>query len=737
MNIEAQPVPRPKSWFLEHPFIVIGALLVVCLRPFLNQAIQTDDTLFVLTAEWIQKHPTDFFGFKVNWWLSAIPMWVANQNPPLMSYFLAGVASVFGWNEIVLHLGCLAVAFAAATGIYALARRWCDRPLLATVASILTPAFLVSSTTLMCDVLMLSFWVWALVLWERALGSEQSRWQYVGAGVLTGLAVLTKYSAVTLLLLLPLLSILRTRKLGWWWVGLAVPLIMLSGYEWMTARMYGHGLFTAAGHYAQSHRYGFPGGWRAKGIIGLAFAGGSLLPLLFFAPQLWRWRTLLMGGILLVGVLVEVFWLCGDLGLITSWVNFEVMKHWDFRLQVMLLTAAGLHLLLLTGAEAWQGRRDIISLTLMLWIASVLIFATVLNWTVSARSFLPVVPAAAILLVRRLKATRENLVRSHWLLWPLVPAAAVTLSVVLAHYQLANSARTAAKQIAVKYKSTNHTLWFEGHHGYQYYMEKFGGQHVDVERSLLLPGDMVVVARLGGSVALPPGSVGLVENILLSLDSWMNLQASDEHTAAGFYSSIFGPIPFALGRPPPQLYFVVKVFRRVQYNSQPANPREVEAGAVPHFPTPSALLGDIATFSNSPVALEQIRLARQFEKEGKIEEAIQRYRTALSVDSDNPVALNNIAWVLATASKPGLRDGKEAVRLAIRAVELTERRQPVVMQTLAAAYAEDGQFAKAVALSQSAYELARLTGQSDVANRVAELLRLYAAGKAVHPLGGP
>jgi Tfp pilus assembly protein PilF len=137
------------------------------------------------------------------------------------------------------------------------------------------------------------------------------------------------------------------------------------------------------------------------------------------------------------------------------------------------------------------------------------------------------------------------------------------------------------------------------------------------------------------------------------------------------------------------------------------------------------------------VALEQIRLARQFEKEGKIEEAIQRYRTALSVDSDNPVALNNIAWVLATASKPGLRDGKEAVRLAIRAVELTERRQPVVMQTLAAAYAEDGQFAKAVALSQSAYELARLTGQSDVANRVAELLRLYAAGKAVHPLGGP
>ena len=133
----------------------------------------------------------------------------------------------------------------------------------------------------MCDVLMLAFWVWALVLWERALGNGQSRWLFVGAGALAGLAVLTKYSAVTLLPLLPVLSLLRTRKSGWWWLGWAVPLIMLAGYEWVTARMYGKGLFSAAVYYARMHRIVFPGGWKARGIIGLAFAGGSLLPLLF------------------------------------------------------------------------------------------------------------------------------------------------------------------------------------------------------------------------------------------------------------------------------------------------------------------------------------------------------------------------------------------------------------------------------------------------------------------------
>ncbi|MGA2243142.1 MAG: glycosyltransferase family 39 protein, partial [Verrucomicrobiota bacterium] len=156
-------MPRNKSWLATHPRIVIGFILVVCLGPFINKAIHVDDALFVWAGEWIQHHPMDFFGSEVTIWLSTIPMWKANCNPPLMSYFLAGVACLFGWNENVLHLACLAVAFAAALGIYSLARMWCERPLLATLIGILTPVFLVSSTTLMCDVLMLAFWIWALV----------------------------------------------------------------------------------------------------------------------------------------------------------------------------------------------------------------------------------------------------------------------------------------------------------------------------------------------------------------------------------------------------------------------------------------------------------------------------------------------------------------------------------------------------------------------------------------------
>ena len=118
---------RP-GWLVRHPFLVIGGVLALGLGPFLTQAIQTDDTLFVWTAQQIAKHPLDFFGFNVNWWSSSIPMWLANYNPPLWPYLLAAAGGVFGWQEVGLHLMGFAVAWAAAAGIYCLARQWCQWP---------------------------------------------------------------------------------------------------------------------------------------------------------------------------------------------------------------------------------------------------------------------------------------------------------------------------------------------------------------------------------------------------------------------------------------------------------------------------------------------------------------------------------------------------------------------------------------------------------------------------------
>jgi len=718
-----------KSWVTAHPRVVIGFILVVCLGPFLNKAIHTDDVLFVWSAEWIQKHPADFFGFKINWWMSAIPMWVANYNPPLMSYFLAGAASVFGWSEIALHFAGLIIAITAALGIYSLARMWCGRPLLATMVAIFTPAFMVSSTTLMCDVLMLSFWIWAMVLWERALRNKQSRWQFIAAGALAGLAVLTKYSAITLLPLLPILSLLRTRRLGWWVPGIVVPVLMLVGYELITARMYGRGLFFAAVHYAQTGHIGFPGGWKASGIIGLAFAGGSLLPVLLYAPFIWRPKTLLAGGIIILGTLLLTFRLSDNLGLMGALP--DLMKHWGFLIQCVILTASGIHLFLFVAAEAWR-RRDAVTITLVLWIIGVTCFATILNWTVNVRSFLPLVPAAAILLVRRLEAIRGNSMTDGWLLWPLIPAAAVTLSIAVADYQLANSARTVAEQITLKYKSAGHQLWFEGHGAFQYYMEKLGGRPIDVERSLLLPNDIVVVPYPGTFFPLPAGSVGWADHLEYEPSSWMNLMGGTEKGTAGFYGANLGPVPFSIGKPPVQLYYFVRVDSRIQYDSKPDNEQEAQAGDLPSFSrisSRSSQTEDVGRSTGHPEVAAQVQLAIQLDTDGKTAEAITKYRNVLSLDSNNLEALNNLAFILATADKSGLRNGEEAVQFAAKAVELTRATQPKIIGTLGMAYAQAGYFPQACEMARVASVLASLTNQKEIAFTNAKLLSLYSSGR--------
>jgi hypothetical protein len=688
--------------------------------------------LFVWSAQWIQRHPTDFYGGEVNWWVSAVPMWVANWNPPLLAYLFAGVAALFGWSEAVLHLTGLLIAFAAGAGIYALAQKWCGRPLLATVIALLTPAFLVSASTLMCDVLMLAVWIWALVLWERALAGGPARRLFLAAGTLAGLAVLTKYSAVTLLPLLPLLSLLRTRRAGWWLLGLAVPLLMVAGYEWLTYEMYGRGLMSLSSYHARTFRPGFPGGWRAKGVIGLAFAGGSLLPVLLFAPRLWRPKLLLAGGLLIAAGALGLFLFWDSLGLSAESAR---LKQWGYVAQVALLAAGGVHLLLLTAAEARCGR-SLVSLMLLVWIAGVLFFAISVNWLINARSFLPLAPAAAILLVRRLEAMHGARAGGVGDLWPLIPSAVVAVSLVYSDTQAADAERRAAKQIVTRYEAEGHQIWFAGHGAFQYYMQQTGGRPMDATSSELEPGDLAVMPMVTyGITGLPAGSVGWLGFVSAKPAGWLNLAGSTPHGAAGFYGANWGPVPFALGGMPGGTYFVVRVCSELRMDSEIVHPPGEPPGEVPSVPKISFYEPHPLVLPCRPEAAALIEQAKQSVTAGNLEEAIRRYRQALNADPKAPEALDQLAWLLATSPRPELRQGAEAVTLATRAVQLTDWRSAALIATLAAAYAETGRFDQAVETSRNAYSLAHVTGQDEAARQYAEQYRRYLAAKTVAAKG--
>jgi len=123
-------------------------------------------------------------------------------------------------------------------------------------------------------------------------------------------------------------------------------------------------------------------------------------------------------------------------------------------------------------------------------------------------------------------------------------------------------------------------------------------------------------------------------------------------------------------------------------------------------------------------------LAYLLSLKGKFNEAIEHYRQVLQEQPDWLKPNNDLAWILATCPDEKVRDPKEAVRLAERAAELAEHKNAVVLDTLAAAYAAAGEFAKAIETCQKGLELA-VEGKNEVlAEQIGQRLKLYGQSKS-------
>jgi tetratricopeptide (TPR) repeat protein len=97
----------------------------------------------------------------------------------------------------------------------------------------------------------------------------------------------------------------------------------------------------------------------------------------------------------------------------------------------------------------------------------------------------------------------------------------------------------------------------------------------------------------------------------------------------------------------------------------------------------------------------------------KAPDGLQRLRDIAMNAPDSPRMLDELAWLLATYPDSSSRDGAEAVRLAERACAITDRREPALLATLAAAYAENRDFLHAVATGEEALKKAQAIGNTD------------------------
>jgi tetratricopeptide (TPR) repeat protein len=114
---------------------------------------------------------------------------------------------------------------------------------------------------------------------------------------------------------------------------------------------------------------------------------------------------------------------------------------------------------------------------------------------------------------------------------------------------------------------------------------------------------------------------------------------------------------------------------------------------------------------------------------GRTKEALSEYASALLIQPDFPEALDGISWVLATAANAQFRNGPEAMRMAERACELTGHKDARKLKTLAAADAEAGQFAQALATVRQAQQMAAAAGQQSLASECRLMEESFARNK--------
>ncbi len=477
--------------------LLLIAFVVLALRlPFLNQAFQGDDVLYLTEAAHAQIEPLHpkhtsyvFMGRDIDM--------RGQSHPPFNAWFLALlIAAANGVSEIPFHAAYILFSLIAAFSALALAHRFSPHPLLATLLFCATPAFVINGTSLEADVPFVALWLLATALYVFAV-DRNSISLLIASSIAMALTALTAYQSV---LLVPILF-LYGRKWRLAWVAALTPVAALLAWNiferlstgglpagilanYMTA----YGLQVLAqkiksavaltGHLAWLV---FPTLWITPALYGLPFAIGAA----FYDPNPLFWCSIGIGA----GILI--------------WCA----RHWrDFLAQWVLIFFAG---------------------------ALVIFFAG------SARYLLPIALPIAILATQRARPLLLEI--------SLACGFALSLTLAIVNYQHWDGYRQFAR--ALRNDAESKRLWINGEWGLRYYLESEGGLPLH-EGQAIHPNEMVVSSQLSYPIPFTSGGGVLAPVAERTITSSIPLRIVALNGHAAYSTTMLGLRPFDISRAP-------------------------------------------------------------------------------------------------------------------------------------------------------------------------------------------
>jgi 4-amino-4-deoxy-L-arabinose transferase-like glycosyltransferase len=505
--------------------LILVALVVFALRlPFLNQALQGDDILYLTEAEHAQIEPLHpkhteyvFMGHDIDM--------RGQSHPPLNAWFLALLlAAKKDVSEIPFHTAYILFSLIAAFSALALARRFSPHPLLATLLFLATPAFVINGSSLESDVPFVALWLLATALYVTAVDRGSAPLLLASSLAMT-LAALTAYQSILLVPILLLYDWQCGRKWRLARAAAFTPLVILIA--WQIFERLSTGAFPAGVLANYMTAYGYQAlAQKLKSGVALT---GHLAWLVF--PTLWIPSLLALPFAIGAAFydLNPLFW-----GSIAVGVG-----------------------ILIRCAQRW---REFLAQWVLVFFAG----ALAIFYAGSARYLLPIALPIAILATQR--------ARPRLLQIGVACGFALSLALAAVNYQHWDGYRQFARALAPDAQSKR--VWINGEWGLRYYLESEGGLPLR-QGQAIHPGEIVVSSKLSYPIAFTTGGGVLAPIAERTITSAIPLRLVALQGRASYSTTMLGlrPIDISLA-PIDQLSAQLMIERKPTLTDLPMNAPE-------------------------------------------------------------------------------------------------------------------------------------------------------------------
>ncbi len=439
--------------------LAILALVFALRLPFLHQAIQGDDVLYLTEAEHAQIEPLHPMHAREMFRGQMVDM-RGHSHPPLNGWILAALLAWFGdVREVPFHLAYTLFSVIAAMGMWSLARRFSNKPLAATLLFCVVPAFVVNGNSFESDLPCRACWMSAVALFVFAV-DRRSGWALAGSVVASALAGLAAYQAI---FLTPILAAyLLDRRSRWragWIATLAAPGMLVTWQLWERA---------------------------TSGAMPAAVLAGYL--------NSYNFEALAVKARSTVALMVHLGWIVSPVLVLAA---IRSGSRWQWIVAGLGAAAAALHdpnplFWISVGCGVWLLARCVGRDFLGLWVLTFFTGAVIVFFAPSARYLLPLAAPVAIL--------AANAVGPRVAAAGIVLQLALSLSLAIVNYQHWGQYREFAATL--RKDAATRRLWINSELGFRFYLEAEGGLPF-AQGQAIQPGDLVVTSALASP--LPVG----------------------------------------------------------------------------------------------------------------------------------------------------------------------------------------------------------------------------------------